>query len=233
MKNLNKTNITLAYSLFLPKLNRSGFSLQDLINQTQDHEINKALVFGYVFNNLASIQSTDDLKSRLTSCLELVNEYRAKELLPYNDVVRLGNSIVVKLGNHQTTQDKIQHPQIQRRKHKPNKSHLMDKLWSKWKLLAHDKVSIIDKQGESDTDVMVKISKARATFLQLNNIWNLQQMSNNIKVTIFNTNVETVLLYKAETSATNTTIIKEAHVFINSCLRDILNIHWLDTISDS
>lgn len=35
LKNLNKTNITLAYSLFLPKLNRSGFSLQDLINQTQ------------------------------------------------------------------------------------------------------------------------------------------------------------------------------------------------------
>ncbi|CAH8485149.1 unnamed protein product [Schistosoma mattheei] len=97
LKNLNKTNITLAYSLFLPKLNRSGFSLQDLINQTQDHEINKALVFGYVFNTLASIQSTDDLNSRLTSCLELVNEYRAKELLPYNDVVRLGNAIVVKL----------------------------------------------------------------------------------------------------------------------------------------
>lgn len=35
LKNLNKTNITLAYSLFLPKLIRSGFSLQDLINQTQ------------------------------------------------------------------------------------------------------------------------------------------------------------------------------------------------------
>ncbi|VDP87151.1 unnamed protein product, partial [Schistosoma mattheei] len=52
---------------------------------TGDHEINKALVFGYVFNTLASIQSTDDLNSRLTSCLELVNEYRAKELLPYND----------------------------------------------------------------------------------------------------------------------------------------------------
>ncbi|RTG87657.1 uncharacterized protein DC041_0002450, partial [Schistosoma bovis] len=63
----------------------------------KDHEINKALVFGYVFNNLVSIQSTDDLKSRLTSCLELVNEYRAKELLPYNDVVRLGNPIIVKL----------------------------------------------------------------------------------------------------------------------------------------
>ncbi|CAI2725810.1 unnamed protein product [Schistosoma spindalis] len=97
LKNLNKANISLAYSLFLPKLNRLGFSLQDLIKQTQDHEVNKALVFGYVFNNLASIQSTDDFKSRLTSCLELVNEYRAKELLPYNDVVRLGNSIVIKL----------------------------------------------------------------------------------------------------------------------------------------
>ncbi|VDO84904.1 unnamed protein product, partial [Schistosoma margrebowiei] len=32
---------------------------------------------------------------------------------------------------------------------------------------------------------------------------------------------------------TTTTIVKKIQVFINSCLRKILNIHWPDTISNS
>ncbi|VDO66146.1 unnamed protein product [Schistosoma margrebowiei] len=42
-----------------------------------------------------------------------------------------------------------------------------------------------------------------------------------------------VLLYGAETWRTTTTTIKKVQVFINSCLRKILNIHWPDTISNS
>ncbi|VDO47182.1 unnamed protein product [Schistosoma margrebowiei] len=41
------------------------------------------------------------------------------------------------------------------------------------------------------------------------------------------------MLYGAETWKTTTTIIKKVHVFINSCLRKMLNIHWLDTISNT
>ncbi|VDO56418.1 unnamed protein product [Schistosoma margrebowiei] len=44
---------------------------------------------------------------------------------------------------------------------------------------------------------------------------------------------DTVLLYGAETWRSTTTIIKKVQVFINSCLRKILNIHWPDTISNS
>ncbi|VDP23839.1 unnamed protein product [Schistosoma margrebowiei] len=51
--------------------------------------------------------------------------------------------------------------------------------------------------------------------------------------TIFNTNVKAVLLYGAETWRTTTTTIQKVQVFINSCLRKILNIHWPDTISNS
>ncbi|VDO97522.1 unnamed protein product [Schistosoma margrebowiei] len=47
------------------------------------------------------------------------------------------------------------------------------------------------------------------------------------------TNVKAVLLYGAETWRTTTTTIKKVQVFINSCLRRILNIHWQDTISNS
>ncbi|VDO60769.1 unnamed protein product [Schistosoma margrebowiei] len=40
-------------------------------------------------------------------------------------------------------------------------------------------------------------------------------------------------MYGAETWRTTTTTIKKVQVFINSCLRKILNIHWPDTISNS
>ncbi|VDO57178.1 unnamed protein product [Schistosoma margrebowiei] len=92
---------------------------------------------------------------------------------------------------------------------------------------------IIDEQGGSDADVKARIGKARTVFLHLKNIWNSKQLSTNIKVRIFNTNVKAVLLYGAETSRTTTTTIKKVQVFINSCLSKILNIHWPDTISNS
>ncbi|VDP18942.1 unnamed protein product [Schistosoma margrebowiei] len=44
---------------------------------------------------------------------------------------------------------------------------------------------------------------------------------------------QSVILYGAETWRTTTTIIKKVQVFINSCLRKILNIYWPDTISNS
>ncbi|VDO80148.1 unnamed protein product [Schistosoma margrebowiei] len=95
------------------------------------------------------------------------------------------------------------------------------------------KGSIIDEQGGSDTDVKARIGKARTAFLQLKNIWNSKQLSTNIKVRIFNTNVKAVLLYGAETWRTTTTTIKKVQVFINGFLRKILNIDWPDTISNS
>ncbi|VDP26045.1 unnamed protein product [Schistosoma curassoni] len=91
--------------------------------------------------------------------------------------------------------------------------------------------NIIDVQGGSDADVKARIGKARTAFLQLKNIWNSKQLSTSIKVRIFNTNVKKVLLYGAETRRTTTTAIKKEQVFINGCLRKILNIHWPDTIS--
>ncbi|VDO56410.1 unnamed protein product [Schistosoma margrebowiei] len=93
--------------------------------------------------------------------------------------------------------------------------------------------SIIDEQGGSEADLKVRIGKASVAFLQLKNIWNSKQLSTNIKVRIFNTNVKTVLLYGAETWRTTTTTIKKIQVFINSCLRKTLKIHCPYTISSS
>ena len=79
--------------------------------------------------------------------------------------------------------------------------------------------SIIDEQGGSDANV-----KARTAFIQLKNIWNPKQMSTNVKCTIFNTNIRTVLLNEVGTWRTTTNIVKKVQVFINSCLRKILII---------
>ncbi|VDP28058.1 unnamed protein product [Schistosoma margrebowiei] len=93
--------------------------------------------------------------------------------------------------------------------------------------------SIIDEQGGSDADVKARIGKARVAYLLLNNMWNSKQLSTNNKVRIFNTNVKTVLLCGAETWRTTKAIIQKIQVFINSCLRKILQIRWLDTISNN
>ncbi|VDP55938.1 unnamed protein product [Schistosoma mattheei] len=69
--------------------------------------------------------------------------------------------------------------------------------------------SSIDEKGGSNADVKARIGKPRTTFLQLKNIWNSKQLSTNIKLRIFNTNVKAVLLYGAETWRTTTTIIKK------------------------
>ncbi|VDP53669.1 unnamed protein product [Schistosoma margrebowiei] len=93
--------------------------------------------------------------------------------------------------------------------------------------------SIIDEQGGSDADVKARIGKARAAYLQLRNVWSSKQLSTNTKVRIFNTNVKTVLLYGAETWRTTKAITQKIQVFINSCLRKILQICWPDTVSNN
>ncbi|VDP56263.1 unnamed protein product [Schistosoma margrebowiei] len=74
--------------------------------------------------------------------------------------------------------------------------------------------SIIDEQEGSDAEIKARIGKSRVVFLQLKDIWNSKQLSINIKVRIFNTNVKTVLLYGAETSRTTTTNIKSLLIVV-------------------
>ncbi|VDO89055.1 unnamed protein product [Schistosoma margrebowiei] len=93
--------------------------------------------------------------------------------------------------------------------------------------------SIIDEHDGFDADVKARIGKARAVYLQLKNIWNSKQLSTNTKVRNFNTNVKTVILYRSETGKTTKDIIQKIQVFINSCLRKILQIRWPDSISNN
>nr|CAX82477.1 Retrovirus-related Pol polyprotein [Schistosoma japonicum] len=93
--------------------------------------------------------------------------------------------------------------------------------------------SIISEQGESDADVRARIGKARAAFLQLKNIWDSKQLSTNLKVRLFNSNVNTVILYGAETWRNTSNILMTVQVFINKCLHRILNVCRPETVSNS
>ena len=93
--------------------------------------------------------------------------------------------------------------------------------------------SIIDQQGGTDADVKARIGKARAAFIQLNNIWKSRELSRNTKIRLFNSNVKSVLLYGAETWRMTKTTIRKLQAFTNSCLRRILQIRWPETISNT
>ncbi|VDP21963.1 unnamed protein product [Schistosoma margrebowiei] len=70
-------------------------------------------------------------------------------------------------------------------------------------------VTIIDERVRSDADVKTKIVKAKTSSSQLKNMWNSKQLLTfSIKVTIFNMNIKTVLLYEGETGRTTTTVNK-------------------------
>ena len=82
--------------------------------------------------------------------------------------------------------------------------------------------SIMDKQGGTDTDVKVRIGKARAAFNHLKNIWKSGSYSVHTKIRLFNFYVKPVLLYGSETWRTTLTTTKMIQTFINTCLQRIL-----------
>ena len=84
----------------------------------------------------------------------------------------------------------------------------------------------MNTHGGTEADVKKRISKARVAFHLLRNVWK----SNVIGET--NTNVKSVLLYGAETWRINKTTLIRIQTFVNHCLRRILQMHWMDRVSN-
>ncbi|KAL6485865.1 hypothetical protein MHYP_G00052570 [Metynnis hypsauchen] len=93
--------------------------------------------------------------------------------------------------------------------------------------------SVVNTDGGADEDVRSRINKARLAFNTLRPIWNSKALSQRSKIRIFNTNVKAVLLYGSETWRVTNTISNKLHIFINKCLRHILNIRWPEKISNT
>ena len=74
--------------------------------------------------------------------------------------------------------------------------------------------SIIDEQGGTEADVKARIGKARGGFIEIQRVVIIRRR--------FNSNVNSVLLYGAETWRRRN----------YNCLRKFLQIRWPDTISN-
>ena len=84
--------------------------------------------------------------------------------------------------------------------------------------------SFVSKDGQADKDIKSHVSKARHVFRTLTSIWRSSALSLHNKITIFNTNVKSVMLYSSETWHTTKTSRNKLQMFINWCLLNILNI---------
>ena len=92
--------------------------------------------------------------------------------------------------------------------------------------------SVVSKAGGADEDVKVRIGKAQCAFNMLRNTWRNRHLRLSTKLTLFNSNVKSVLLYGSETWKHTKALDHKLQVFINRCLRNILRIRWPDRISN-
>ena len=96
--------------------------------------------------------------------------------------------------------------------------------------LHHEKTKEVDKfvylgskNGGTYEDIKSRIKKARHVFNSLRQIWKLKVLS---------TNVKSVLLYGSETWRVTNTITHKLQTFTNQCLKNTLNIRWLEVVSN-
>lgn len=92
--------------------------------------------------------------------------------------------------------------------------------------------SVVSTSGGAEEDVKNRIKKANVAFVQLYPIWRNRNISRKTKLRIFNTNVKSVLLYACETWKVTSSVTSQLQVFVNRCLRRIMNIHWPHVIKN-
>jgi hypothetical protein len=92
--------------------------------------------------------------------------------------------------------------------------------------------SMVAKDGGAVQDVLQQIRKANGAFVQLYPVWKNNRVSTRTKLRIFRSNVKLVLLCDSETWKVIKITTSKLQTFVNRCLQRILNIHWLEVISN-
>ena len=82
----------------------------------------------------------------------------------------------------------------------------------------------MSETGGTEEDVASRIKKANGVFFRLYPVWRNLNTSKEVKIQIFSTNVKSVLLYACETWKTTNQITRRIQIFVNKCLRRIMNI---------
>ena len=87
--------------------------------------------------------------------------------------------------------------------------------------------SVVDVTKGTEQYVEARLGKARSTFKAMDKLWKSKMIGRATKIKIFNSHV------KASESWTVTQkTIDRLQVFVNKCLRRILDIHWPGRISN-
>jgi len=81
---------------------------------------------------------------------------------------------------------------------------------------------VVAEDGGFNTDVHVRIQKARGSFCKLRKVWLSTLIQKDTKIKIFNACVKSVLLYGCETWLVTSEIRCKIQTFVNRCLRYIL-----------
>jgi len=92
--------------------------------------------------------------------------------------------------------------------------------------------STVSTEGGTDQDIRTRIGKAAGVFNTLRPIWQSTKLSLNTKLRIYNSNVESVLLYGCETWRVLKSSMAKIQVFVNRCLCQILGVRWYDRLSN-
>ena len=77
--------------------------------------------------------------------------------------------------------------------------------------------SVVSESRGTEEDVASRIKKADGVFVQLYPVWRNIDISKEVKLRIFNTNVKSVLLYTCETWKTTDQITGSLQIFVNKC----------------
>ena len=92
--------------------------------------------------------------------------------------------------------------------------------------------SVIDKNGDAETDVRCRIGKAAAVFRRLNRIWSSPTISLTIKLRLFNSIVIPTAIYASETWRMSASINHKLNVFQQRCLRRIMKVRYFHHVTN-
>ena len=79
--------------------------------------------------------------------------------------------------------------------------------------------SVVSESRETEEDIASRIKKENGVLVQLYPVWGNFNISKEVKLQIFNTNVKSVLLYACGTWKTTNQITRRLQIFVNGCLR--------------
>ena len=92
--------------------------------------------------------------------------------------------------------------------------------------------SIISLQGGAE-DIKTRLGKVKSAFANLLLLWKSSVYFQKTKLRIYQSNVLSVLLYGSECWRMTQQDTNRLSSFHNTCLRNILKVHWPETISNT